>query len=95
MGRVDRRLPMKHGITAGQRPGEPAPYTPIGGSGPGHRFDPPRIQHHAREIANVVGAEVGDEHRLQAPAIDGPGDARRLCSTTTVDNETALVDHER
>jgi hypothetical protein len=57
--------------------------------------DPPGVQQHAREIANVVDLEVGDEHRLQEPEIEGRVDERRRCSATTVDNETAIVDHER
>ena len=90
--RVDRGHPVEHGVTLRQlrRPRRPvhpqrrqrAAYTP-------------RVQDHAREVADVVGVQMGQEHRFQAGEVEPRLDKRGWRPASAVDHEHPPVDDHR
>jgi hypothetical protein len=94
--RVDRGRAVEGGITGRQRfrPRRPV-HADRRERSVGALADAPRIKEHAGQVTDVVGMQVGQEHRFQAGEVEsrvGEGGRR---SPTAVDNEDSFVDDER
>ena len=55
----------------------------------------PRVQEHAGQVTDVVGVQVGEEHRLQAGEAEPRAGERGRRPATAVDDEDSFINDER